>query len=200
MKALNPQEAKENKANIFDSNPNSPNDIKSCLSRKATDPILHRNRSASAASSFKSNKKTFSSKNSTNDCKIGCFIYSLPSCKNKTYTYTEWAQIRDKMRGSYNISTDDKNLFTYNTKSVKGKSTPNQTKQLWTNCSMKNLLNNSYVGNRYSSDSATYYGRTIGKRTFSVSTYKNKETESKTLKPQVRVNVSTKIVILELLS
>ena len=96
------------------------------------------------------------------------------------------------MRGSFNISSDDnKNLFTYNDKSIKGKSTPKQSKQLWTTPSMKNLLNNSYVSNRYSADSSTYYGKTIGKRTYSVNTYKNRETESKMLKPQVRVSVST---------
>lgn len=182
---------------------NSPSEIKSYISRKHTDPILHKADSSykrcSSASGLSSNhKKNFNFSKEVNNCKLGSFIYSMP--KTRTYKETEWTKIRNKMRGSLKLFGLESEIQSMNIDDIinsksKGKSTPKSNKKLYQSSSIKNLLTNSYVNNEYKCDSSYYYGKTMGKRTNSLTVYKNKETIEKISKPQVKVEVSTYILL-----
>jgi hypothetical protein len=196
MKSINNSFTKEKKPL------NSPSEIKSYISRKHNDPIINKadsyKRCSSASGIGSNHKKNFSLSKDINTCKLGSFIYSMP--KTKTYKETEWTKIRNKMRGSLKLFGIESEIQSMNINDIinnksKGKSTPKSNKKLYQSSSIKNLLTNSYVNNEYKCDSSYYYGKTIGKRTNSLTVYKNMETCEKISKPQVKVEVRTNFLI-----
>lgn len=184
-KGKNNEENNENKSN--QSYPSkSISDLKAILTNKNTNHLLSvsysnkDNKSETISSFYIGNKKKVNYKKE-NNLQLGSFIYTIPKgmVYSNTYRNKEWESIREKMRGTLK-------LFSKNDDYVKYRRSNSQNLSK-TSIEIKDILKNSFINESFHRDSKLFYGKSTGKRTDSLKTYKNKETLSKEIKPQIKI-------------